>query len=141
MSQICRSCKKHLPFEKFSKQASCKSGYRKTCKDCHNQYVREVWYKKNSSKQIASSKKWKDNNKNRVLAQRYKCDLEIIEKLLELGKCQICESKENLHIDHCHSSGKVRGILCRSCNIGIGNFEENIERINSAISYLKKHQG
>lgn len=140
MSQICRSCKKHLPFEKFSKQASCKSGYRKTCKDCHNQYVREIWYKKNSFKQIASSKKWRLENKSQFLATKYKCDLKTMEDLLSFKKCQICGRSENLHIDHCHSSGGVRGILCRSCNIGIGNFEENIERINAAISYLQKHQ-
>ena len=51
----------------------------------------------------------------------------------------ICKvSKDVLHIDHCHSSGKVRGLLCLKCNAFIGLAKENINTLVSAIEYLKE---
>lgn len=58
-------------------------------------------------------------------------------------KCAICGEKfgksKNTHIDHCHKTKIVRGILCQSCNLGIGFFKDDIKRLNLAINYLKKH--
>jgi hypothetical protein len=57
------------------------------------------------------------------------------------GKCAICKqepsTKRGLHIDHCHETGKVRGLLCHHCNVGIGNFQHNVDLIKSAINYLE----
>lgn len=57
------------------------------------------------------------------------------------GKCAICKkvpsTKRGLHIDHCHETGKVRGLLCHGCNVGIGNFKHNVDLIESAIIYLR----
>ncbi len=57
--------------------------------------------------------------------------------------CAICglnedDSEQNFHLDHDHSNGKIRGILCENCNHGIGNFNDNIEIMASAISYLQQ---
>ena len=52
----------------------------------------------------------------------------------------ICKNESNnksLHIDHCHDSGKVRGLLCHGCNTAIGLFKENIDTMLKAIKYLK----
>ena len=59
------------------------------------------------------------------------------------GCCAICgkhESKctKRLHIDHCHATGKVRGLLCGSCNTAIGLLGDDIERLKYAIRYLQK---
>lgn len=64
-------------------------------------------------------------------------------------KCAICGREERrigrggeiarLAIDHCHISGKIRGLLCHACNVALGSFEDNIEIIKSAIQYLEKH--
>lgn len=61
------------------------------------------------------------------------------------GKCAICrkaerELKASLHIDHCHESGKVRGLLCSSCNQGLGYFKDNIELLQDAMNYLILHK-
>jgi hypothetical protein len=59
------------------------------------------------------------------------------------GCCAICGiSQEDLgytlEIDYDHNTGKVRGLLCRKCNLGIGMFGEDVENINKAIKYLEK---
>ena len=62
------------------------------------------------------------------------------------GCCSICgihQSKliKGLHVDHCHISKKIRGLLCNQCNYGLGNFKDNIDVIKKAISYLESHNG
>ncbi len=59
------------------------------------------------------------------------------------GGCAICGAGagslvrgEHLHVDHCHDTGKVRGILCTNCNTGIGKFKDNTDRMARAIEYL-----
>lgn len=54
------------------------------------------------------------------------------------GCCKICNDQTTLHVDHCHTTGKVRGLLCRHCNVGIGHFEDNINNLLKAIEYLKQ---
>lgn len=46
--------------------------------------------------------------------------------------------KKSLSIDHNHQTGKVRGLLCHHCNVGLGHFKDNIELLNSALDYLIK---
>lgn len=58
------------------------------------------------------------------------------------GMCDICNSTfvpwTKFHIDHCHATGKVRGLLCHNCNIGLGNFKDSKESLSKAIKYLDK---
>lgn len=55
------------------------------------------------------------------------------------SKCLICEKEldGSSHVDHCHKSGKVRGILCGKCNKGLGQFGDDIELMKKAIKYLE----
>lgn len=54
--------------------------------------------------------------------------------------CAICDrtfkSYRNIHIDHCHRTGVIRGFLCARCNVGLGQFDDNAERLVSALRYL-----
>ena len=60
------------------------------------------------------------------------------------GRCAICQSEvfveidRSAQIDHCHATGKVRGILCKFCNLGLGTFKDNIASLERAIDYLKR---
>lgn len=56
------------------------------------------------------------------------------------GLCGICKKgiDESSHVDHCHSTGKVRGLLCRPCNSGLGLFSDSTRLLKSAITYLNK---
>ena len=65
---------------------------------------------------------------------------EMFEK--QKGRCAICnthctELKRALAVDHCHITGKVRGLLCDNCNHALGKFKDDVEIIKSAIEYLK----
>jgi hypothetical protein len=66
------------------------------------------------------------------------------------NKCAICKNPETrrnvrgteitrLCIDHCHKTGKVRQLLCHSCNTGIGKFKDSVALLQEAIEYLRKH--
>jgi len=66
------------------------------------------------------------------------------EKALEIAEmvgttCEICKSPTgpSFHIDHCHKTGKYRGLLCSNCNSGIGLFGDNPERLRAAAEYLE----
>jgi Recombination endonuclease VII len=55
------------------------------------------------------------------------------------GKCEICGTAERrLHLDHCHKTGRVRGLLCTLCNTGIGALKESVQVLRSAIEYIEK---
>ena len=59
------------------------------------------------------------------------------------GRCAICErlpEDEVLRVDHDHSTGKIRGLLCRHCNLALGNMKGDISLLRKAIAYLEKHR-
>lgn len=74
---------------------------------------------------------------------RYKITIEDYNKMLKEqdGVCAICKmkSKKKLHVDHCHVFLKVRGLLCGSCNRGLGMFKENPVILQKAINYICFH--
>lgn len=77
--------------------------------------------------------------------ERYGIDVDGYKALIEKqnGRCPICGKKitlKNSHIDHCHESGVVRGVLCISCNTGIGFFKDSIDVLGKAITYLERNR-
>lgn len=65
-------------------------------------------------------------------------------------RCKICEvhqselksnfaGRDVFRIDHCHDTGKVRGLLCDSCNVSLGHMKENVESLSRMIDYIKEH--
>jgi hypothetical protein len=84
-------------------------------------------------------------HRQRIMIQQYGLDFEAYEKILkeQQGLCAICSQlppeNSKLHIDHCHDTGKVRALLCRVCNVGLGHFGESVERLQAAIDYLQSH--
>lgn len=95
------------------------------------------------------------NEINNLLLQKKEEDVEklpdytskttiIYDKLFiaQKGKCAICKEhqskiKKKLCVDHDHSTGKIRGLLCGKCNTGLGFFKDRIENLSGAILYLK----
>lgn len=57
------------------------------------------------------------------------------------GLCAICRGCfESLQVDHCHETGKVRGLLCKPCNTALGMMRDRIPALQSAIEYLRYHR-
>ena len=89
-------------------------------------------------------------NRNIQLYQKYGILLEDYERILEEqeGRCAICGMKaehnvingrlKSLHVDHDHSTGTIRGILCSNCNTGLGMFKDDPTLLRNAIEYLRR---
>ena len=101
----------------------------------------EAYYKANKEKIIT---------KNKAYSLKYKYNITLKERDLMLkkqnNKCKIClvtfsETDHNYktNIDHCHTTNKVRGILCGLCNKGLGQFKDNTKTLTQAINYLQEN--
>ena len=109
-------------------------------------------YKKANPEKIkASSRAYREANKEKrkaynlayTLKYKYNMTLEERDRMLKKQntKCKICNikfSKATPCIDHCHTTNKVRGILCTLCNTGLGYFKDNTESLTNAITYLEE---
>ena len=132
--KICSICKIEKSVDEFNKDKSAKYGVGYRCKPCDRKVMSE--YDK-SEKGIKRRRKckWKKSGIN-ITYDEY------VKKYKELeGKCEICQEVFiSLCVDHNHENGKVRGLLCTKCNLGIENFKENDLNLFNAINYLRKHK-
>lgn len=156
----CRSCKnEYAALYREKNSVLIKEKYR--LYNIKTRERRQEWIKKdrieNPEKYIKYAKKGYVKNSEemsiRKIIRKYKTTLEHYKYLLERSenKCEICGEKETrktgksprttrLSLDHCHILNKVRGLLCHTCNVGIGNFKDNINIMKKAINYLESHQ-
>lgn len=91
---------------------------------------------------------WLRNNphKSAIYYIRRKYQLPTLKEAEELfharnnGECVVCGvHQDRMHIDHCHKSGKIRGILCSGCNVALGQVQDNPATLRSLANYLEKH--
>lgn len=143
----CSHCKNILEINNFSKcEISSRYPYCTKCRSLSSRISklknRETYEKYKINIRIKQREKY--------LIKKYGLNLEQYKKIHDdqNGLCKICHNPEtslqpngkeikDLCVDHCHKTGKVRGLLCHSCNAGIGHFGDSIEKLKSAISYLK----
>ncbi len=142
--KCCNVCKKVKPLKAFYAPKREHGRYRlKTCRSCKSRMAMD-YRKKNPDR-------WKVLYKNARLRQKHGIKAIDVEAMLDDQKwlCAICgikmetslRNKPNTAcVDHNHSTGKIRKILCLRCNAGIGYFDENIEFMKSAITYLEDHR-
>lgn len=109
-----------------------------------NEYQRQ-WRALNPDKKYK-----RDHEKAREAAwqRRYGITREDYDKMLaeQNGSCKICKTTKvgrthtHFHVDHCHSSKKVRGLLCDLCNRGLGYFKDDPDLMKKGAIYLESHQ-
>jgi len=151
--RTCRICLVEQTLSSFrSRLARDKRYYYYECKSCYNERSRKDSNLK--ARRAASRKIDRVNNPDKYrryeLRKRHKITLEAYARKLEEqnGSCAICLGKnfnKNLAIDHDHSCcpGEIscgnclRGLLCTSCNSGIGNLKDDIGLLRNAIRYLE----
>jgi len=133
---ICRTCTLEKPLAAFPKRTD-QVYPRRVCRDCSNS-AHGRWTERRRSYVLAYTK--------RKRCEQYGLTLEEYDSLIESqgGNCAICGrtlGEKWQTIDHDHSTGKVRGIVHRGCNLVIGNASEDIRVLVGAICYLLKHCG
>ncbi len=106
------------------------------------------WKAANPGKVRARRNRWYARNRESVLARRVKAAYGVSpEQHAEMlkrqgGCCAVCERPfvdkrgKRPHVDHCHATGKVRGLLCGQCNSGLGMFRDDPDAMRKAIAYL-----
>ena len=128
----CTKCKVLKSLENYNKYAH-KNYLKAICKECEVQRA-QTWNSDNKEKLKRSSR-------NSSFKRKYDITLDQYEDIAKSqnNKCLICEeeTKRNLAVDHCHETGKIRGLLCMNCNIGLGHFKDDIINLRKAISYLE----
>jgi hypothetical protein len=101
------------------------------CRECHKKGCKERWHKR------PWLDRWSSRNYLYGVTKEFLIDLHEKQK----GKCAICNEEpktvRGLHIDHCHKTGKVRGLLCHGCNVALGSFKEDVTLLNKAIEYIR----
>ena len=117
-------------------------------------------HRSSSAERKEYSREWQQKSRaanpdyylTRQLQKTYGITLEWYRKILteQNGVCAICKKLETtqirgktiaMSVDHCHTSGKARGLLCTQCNRGLGLFKDDPEILQSAISYLRNKNG
>lgn len=146
--RVCTLCQTLQPFENFNKHS--KGKLRTECKTC-SKTKNKKYYSQNRDKIKKQVKEKSSFNKEKIqnakLQNKFGITLKDKENLFEKqGRCcAICKTKENVvnrgwDVDHCHDTGKVRGILCSNCNRGLGLFGDDPSVVLNAFEYLKKHK-
>ena len=138
MSRICKHCGVEKPKSEFHKRSGYKDGIRPFCKECRRIYEVKS-YHKHKHKRPYDYKYHKDSK----LRRAYGISYAEYEKMLNAqnGGCAICGTtktgkRKAFHVDHCHDTGRVRGLLCGNCNSGIGNLRDDVGLLQRAIEYL-----
>lgn len=156
----CRQCKTVKPIEAFVR---VKGNPWRLCKTCNNDnrkrfvarhpgYGKEwkkAWYLRNKDYHARKSAEHyhKDIELSRLrqTARRYELTVEQLKELYERGGtlCHICERPERtgrngrLFVDHCHDTGRIRGLLCKHCNWALGTLGDTPEKIARVLAYIR----
>lgn len=119
------------------------------CKECAKKDFKKNYYR-NPALHREAGKRWRIKNPgqhrliNRTSHLKRIYGLSLVEydqmMITQDGNCAICTEKmEKPHLDHCHTTGKIRGLLCGPCNHAIGSLKDSPLRCFLAASYLQKH--
>jgi hypothetical protein len=122
-------------------------GTRNRCNSCRAQSARGAWAgdpEASRAKDSARHRAWRRANPEKARAQKrrslYRLDAECFAALLveQDDRCAICRSPDPACVDHCHVTGRVRGILCRSCNTALGQFRDDPTLLLAASAYVEE---
>lgn len=164
--KMCVRCSQYKINSDFRNNSEMKCGLHSYCRSCDREV--KITYKKSikgklAEKKYASSEKGKKARKRSYdkarrenpnfktyflrsrLKKYYNITVEQFNEMFsnQLECCAICikhqsEFNRVFAVDHCHVTGKIRGLLCYRCNQGLGNFRDNIALMYKAIEYLKQ---
>jgi hypothetical protein len=120
-TKTCKDCKKTLSLDCFQPiRKDNRQWFSSYCKECNIIRSQDSYLKRNYGVTL--------EEKNKMIQDQG-------------NKCGLCGNdfvnKKDTHLDHCHASGKVRKVLCGSCNVGLGYFKDNPELLKKAAEYIE----
>lgn len=106
--------------------------------------------RRNKPRILKYQRKYREDNpeamRESLIKSRYGISLSDYQGMLSAQShcCAICGTDDpggngRFHVDHCHSSAKVRGLLCWRCNVGLGQFKDDADLLEKASLYLKEY--
>jgi hypothetical protein len=145
-TKICKKCNENKDISLFRqtnyKRKDGGQNLKTVCRDCENQ-DRLYNYRHKGGKEKQKLRAQRNNLK------KYGLTVDDYNNMLkkQQGNCAICSSSVshrtntnyNLFVDHCHTTGKVRGLLCHHCNAGLGHMKDSKEFLERAIRYLDEN--
>jgi hypothetical protein len=126
----CPKCNQVKQIDEFNKDIHTFTGYAVYCKECSN-LIGHSRYRKH-----------KEKYQNYRLLKKFKITTGEYKSLFDAqnNSCAICQvpwdGKKFMPVDHDHKTGKIRGILCDDCNLGLGKFNDSHEMLLKAAHYL-----
>lgn len=150
-SKVCTVCKKRLLFEAFHKDGRSKTGLQSRCRNCYRDWYNKRYrenpeFREKRNNHFARYYEKYPTFRDQKNAVRFFRKYGItIEQFAEMSTaqgdlCVICrqppKGKTRLSVDHCHKTGKIRGLLCDTCNVGLGMFQDDPDLLTAAITYL-----
>lgn len=139
----CPSCATEKSLSEFHVRKSRGGQPASRCKPCSRDAQRE-WRRRQPDYDRRRYQALKVETRERHLVRKYGVTLADYEAMLakQNGRCAICCAPEAeqrngvFHVDHCHATGRVRGLLCRGCNHVLGHVKDDPETLQRAIAYL-----
>jgi hypothetical protein len=132
--RVCKDCGESKLASEFYKPRP--DNMRRTCKRCQNER-RVANRRANPEAASATARRSKLRRVYGISPEEYDAIL-----VAQRGVCAICarpnDDGRRLHVDHCHDSGKVRGLLCHLCNRALGAFGDDPDRVERAVEYLRR---
>lgn len=139
-TKSCVDCGLELPLNKFYHRHDRPGQYSSRCRVCHNSKTKQdgIRLKERDPQHVRR----RDYNRRllRVFGITYDDFLSMFNA--QNGKCYICgieTTETGLVVDHDHNTGSIRKLLCLNCNTGLGQFKDDITRLETAIRYLREH--
>jgi len=151
----CAKCQTAKPVDDFSPDKQHSDGKLSWCRPCVNAYYRakrtgnkeysqyQMKYRKSTPER---QEKWNRSRRNMAFRTAYGITVEQWEEMKEAqgNKCAICRrpftgNTKRIQVDHDHTTGQVRDLLCYKCNTLLGQCSDDIDTLQRAIAYLRRH--
>lgn len=133
-----------MPLDSFGSHKAHKDGLQNYCRPCRNLLNKNLLTPEQKERKKKNSKRYAFSRTVRRRGQKYGITQEDYQRMLDSQSnvCAICGGYETwehsrLCVDHCHKTGKVRGLLCSRCNKALGGFWDDTAILSKAIDYLQ----
>lgn len=142
-TRLCRRCHRRKHLSQFYRHQQLRHLFQSNCKSCCTVLKTIAWRRRSLIDKVRLQRKHRLWRMYRITPEQYNGLL-----IRQNKRCGICRTKSPrgkpngigiilFHVDHCHKTGKIRGLLCHHCNLGIGYFREKPRIFSAAAKYLR----